>query len=449
MKNSLKNKNVLVYGLGKSGLASFELLKTVKANVITFDDNRFINANSTIDYSKLDFAVVSPGISPNSEIYQKLLINNVKIISEIELAHIFLNGKKIAITGTNGKTTTVTLLGYIFKKYFNFFKRKNVFTAGNIGIPLASIALKTNKKSITFIEVSSFQLEKIQNFNADYVSILNIAPDHLDRYKNIEEYIEAKEKIFDNQNENQIAILNYNDAYHDRFLKKCKGIVYSFSMNDESKNTKFKGIFKHDDRLFFKNLNNEYLLSIKNVKLLGNKNLENILVAVLIAKLEGLNMQKVENIINSFSPLEHRLEIIKIEDNITYINDSKATNIASAVADINAVEGNKIVLLGGSDKGEDFSNLALSLKGDKSIKKYFIYGATKKKIEEALKNNKINNYITCEKFEEAVKKAQNFARNQNNKINVLLAPACASFDEFENYIERGKTFKKIILLNKD
>lgn len=447
MKNVLKNKNILVYGLGKSGLASYELLKTMKANVVTFDDKRFPNKTLDLDIKKLDFAVVSPGIAQTSKLYQELIENNVRIISEIELASMFTKGKKIAITGTNGKTTTITLLGHIFKTCVGKFKRKNIFVAGNVGIPLASIALKTNRKSTSIIELSSFQLEKIENFNADIVSILNIAPDHLDRYKNVNEYIAAKERIFENQEENQIAVLNYNDKNYKRFASKCKGKIYYFSTCDESQNENYKGIFKHEDRLFFKENNIEYLLSVKNIKLVGNKNIENVLAAVLIAKLEELNMKKVERAINSFAPLENRLEVVLQEKNVTYINDSKATNIASAVADINAVEGDKIVLLGGSDKGENFENLAKQLKNNKKIAKFIVFGATSSKIVDAFDKHNMKNYEQKDNFENAVNFAKDLAKKQNKKTTVLLAPACASFDEFENYIERGRAFKKIVILN--
>lgn len=448
MKNILKNKNILVYGLGKSGLASYELLKTMKANVVTFDDKRFPNKKLDLNMEELDFAVVSPGIAQTSKLYQELIQNNVKIISEIELASMFIKGKKIAITGTNGKTTTITLLGHIFKSCLGKFKRKNIFVAGNVGIPLASVALKTNKKSTSIIELSSFQLEKIENFNADIVSILNIAPDHLDRYKSINEYIAAKERIFENQGKNQIAVLNYNDKCYKRFEKKCKGKIYYFSTCDESQNKNYKGIYKHENRLFFKENSIEYLLSVKDVKLIGNKNIENVLAAVLISKLEGLNMKKVERAINNFAPLENRLEIVLQEKNVTYINDSKATNIASAVADINAVDGDKIILLGGSDKGENFDNLAKQLKNNKKITKFIVFGATSDKIVEALNKSNIKNYEKKDNFNSAVMFAKELAAKQDKKITILLAPACASFDEFENYIERGRAFKKIIILNK-
>lgn len=447
MKNILKNKNILVYGLGKSGLASYELLKTMKANVVTFDDKRFSNKMLDLDIKKLDFAVVSPGIPQTSKLYQELIENNVRIISEIELASMFTKGKKIAITGTNGKTTTITLLGHIFKTCVGKFKRKNIFVAGNVGIPLASIALKTNRKSTSIIELSSFQLEKIENFNADIVSILNIAPDHLDRYKNVNEYIAAKERIFENQGKHQIAVLNYNDKNYKRFASKCKGKIYYFSTCDESQNENYKGIFKHEDRLFFKENSIEYLLSVKNIKLVGNKNIENVLAAVLIAKLEGLNMKKVERAINSFAPLENRLEVVLQEKNVTYINDSKATNIASAVADINAIDGDKIVLLGGSDKGENFEKLAKQLKNNKKIAKFIVFGATSSKIVDAFDKHNMKNYEQKDNFENAVNFAKDLAKKQNKKTTVLLAPACASFDEFENYIERGKAFKKIVILN--
>ena len=233
MKNNLKNKNVLVYGLGKSGISAYELLKNKKANVHTFDDIRYPNKALTCDLKTLDFAVVSPGIPPTAQLYQKLIKNNVKIISEIELAHMFLKGKIIAITGTNGKTTTVSLLGEIYKKAT---KHKKVFVCGNIGIPLTKIVNKTTKKSVIILEISSFQLERIENFHAHTASILNLAPDHLDRYSNFEEYIFAKQKIFNNQSMMDYAILNYNDKNCKKFINEIPSKVRFFSIKNEENN---------------------------------------------------------------------------------------------------------------------------------------------------------------------------------------------------------------------
>lgn len=441
MKNNLKNKNVLVYGLGKSGIYAYELLKNKKANVHTFDDIRYPNKALTCDLKTLDFAVVSPGIPPTAQLYQKLIKNNVKIISEIELAHMFLKGKIIAITGTNGKTTTVSLLGEIYKKAT---KHKKVFVCGNIGIPLTKIVNKTTKKSVTILEISSFQLERIENFHAHTASILNLAPDHLDRYSNFEEYIFAKQKIFNNQSMMDYAILNYNDKNSKKFINEIPSKVRFFSIKNEENNKNFKGVFCKDNKIFFKDKSSEFLMSTSKIKLLGKKNLENILCAVLIAYLENLDVKKIAFAVENFAPLPNRLEIVKIENNITYINDSKATNIASAVADLNAIMGKKIALFGGSDKGEDFSVLAKNL--PKSVEKAIIYGKTAKKIEKAFKNFGINNFVKFKSFDEAVNHSIKLAKTYKQKVSVILAPACASFDEFTSYEERGKAFKKSVIL---
>lgn len=435
--NSFKNKNVLVYGLGKSGIAVYDLLKKLKAKVYTFDEFKFPKKELNIDLKSLDLAVISPGVPKNTQVYQNLLLSDVKMISEVEFASCFLKGEIISITGTNGKTTTVSLLGEIFK---NQYGKKKVFVAGNIGLPISKVATKTKPKTNSILELSSFQLELIENFHSNIAVVLNLAPDHLDRYENFEEYISAKFNIFKNLKDDDKVVLNYNDK-----ILKTLDIpnTFYFSINNEEDNASFCGVFLKDKNVFFKNDEVEYLLNINDIKLLGEKNIENILAAVLVAKLKNLDMKKVQESINNFLPLANRLEIVKKEGSITYINDSKATNVASAISDINAIKQSFVLILGGSDKGEDFLPLAENLSNNKFVKQIVVSGQTKQKIAEALEKCNLN-FEVAKSFKAAVLYAIDFAKNFGGEISVLLAPACASFDEFSSYNERGQAFKKYV-----
>lgn len=435
--NDFKNKKVLVYGLGKSGLAVYDLLKKLRAKVYTYDEFKFPNKELNIDLKSLDFAVISPGVPKNTQVYQNLTKCGVKMISEVEFAFYFLKGKVISITGTNGKTTTVSLIGEIFKNQMN---KKRVFVAGNIGLPISKIVTKTKPKTISILELSSFQLELIENFHSNIAVILNLAPDHLDRYENFEEYISAKFNILKNLKDDDKVVLNYND----KILKTLDLLnTYYFSINNEEDNTSFCGVFLKDKNVFFKDGKIEYLVNINNIKLLGEKNIENVLAAVLAAKLKNLDMAKVQKTIDSFMPLANRLEIVKKEGSITYINDSKATNVASAVSDIECIKQSFVLILGGSDKGEDFLPLAENLSNNKFLKQIVVSGQTKQKIGEALEKCNLN-FEIAKNFKAAVLYAIDFAKNFGGEISVLLASACASFDEFSSYNERGQAFKKYV-----
>ena len=437
---NLNGKKVFVFGLGASGIAAYELLKKKKAKVYTFDDVRFPNKTVDIDFCNLDFAIISPGVPNNSLMLKQLERSGVKTISEIEFASNFDEGNIIAITGTNGKTTTTSLTSEIFKECF---KHKSVLTAGNIGLPYSSVVLKTNKKTHTILEVSSFQLERIENFKPNIAAILNLAPDHLDRYDTFEDYVFAKTNIFRNQAENDFSILNYNDEKCKKIANSLISNVYYFSHNDESQTENFKGVYIQNRNIYFKDDKIEKLFCVDGIKLIGGKNLENILCAVLIAKICKLDIDKVERAVKNFKPLSNRLEFVKQIKNVSCINDSKATNIASAIADLNAVDGKKVVIFGGSDKGEDFNDLAANL--DDDVVGVFVCGANKDKILCSLRDCEIQNVFCCENLKDATQKASEFALNYNDNITLILAPACASFDEFDNYIERGKFFKKCIL----
>ena len=357
------------------------------------------------------------------------------MISELELGYLNLYGKLVAITGTNGKTTTTTLVGEILGK-------ENVFIAGNIGLPLISLSGKTDAGSITVCETSSFQLETIDMFHPQIAVILNLAPDHLIRHKTFERYIECKKRIYKNQTQNDFLVLNYDDWSKD-IMKDASSQIYYFSTHDQFENSEFRGTYVSGGEIYFKdNIENVFVMETDKIKLIGKKNLENVLAGILISKLLGVNNLQISQRIQNFHPLRHRLEVVGTTQKICYINDSKATNVASAVCDISCLGGKCVPLFGGSDKGEDFDALFEGL-GD-NVLSAVVYGATKDKL--AMSANKVgfSKIVECENLKQAIEKGKQICLEnyQGERINLVLAPACASFDEFSNYEERGDFFKK-------
>ncbi|MDD4110606.1 MAG: UDP-N-acetylmuramoyl-L-alanine--D-glutamate ligase [Clostridia bacterium] len=442
----MKIKNILVYGLGKSGFAVQEFYKNKGITPLIFDDVKKIDDLKDFDLKKLKLAVVSPGVDEDKDLYKKLEENRVKIISELELGFQNIKGEVIAVTGTNGKTTTCSLIGHILKS-----ANSNTFIAGNIGIPLISLHKKTNKKSKIVCEVSSFQLMKIRKFRPKISAILNLTPDHLTRHKTFENYIEAKCRIFENQKRNDFCVLNYDDSLTRELYKKTKAKAFYFSMQDQTKNKDFVGTFYFNNKFYYKTDKKiELIMNNEKIKLIGNKNKENILCAILVLLLCNVDAKIINFAVNEFLPLENRLEKVLTKNKITYINDSKATNIGSTIADINAFNEKVVLLLGGSDKGENFRILFKAL--TPNIYKCVLYGATRENMQKCADEVNYKDYVICEDFDKAViegnKLSKELAKGGVQNV-LLLAPACASFDQFKNYEERGKYFKKLILnLNK-
>ena len=430
--NPYKRKHILIYGLGKSGIASKKFLESNGAKVWVYCDGDKIKFN----FDNIDLVVVSPGVALDSPVCQEFIKRKIKIISELELGYLNLNGKLVAITGTNGKTTTTALVGKIIEN-------ENTFVAGNIGLPLISLYRKTDASTITICEASSFQLETIDMFHPNISAILNIAPDHLFRHKTFENYIECKKNIYKNQTKNDILILNYDD-WSKNICENTQVNKYFFSTFDQFDNSSFKGTYVSDGEIYFKeNFENTFIMNTKSIKLLGKKNLENVLAAVLISKLLGISNSQISQRIENFLPLKHRLEIVYETKKIRYINDSKATNVASAIADISCLDGKSVVLFGGSDKGESFDILFKNL--DENVIMAVVFGETKEKLINSAKKVGFDRVKTCENICKAIKLGEQicFDYCSDEKINLILAPACASFDEFSNYEERGETFRKI------
>ncbi len=432
--NPYKKKSVLIYGMARSGLAARDFLLKKGARVFTYDDKD----KQKFKLEKLDFVVISPGISENNELYKLLKNNNIPIISELELGCKNIQGNLIAVTGTNGKTTTVLLLSHILP---------NSSAAGNIGVPITSLCEKSNKKDNIVCEVSSFQLLHTEMISPNISVILNLSPDHLDRHKTYQNYIDTKCKIFKNQTDKDICILNYDDLETKKLHYKTNARVYYFSTHDQIQNFDYCGVYLSNNEIYFKyGVSNLFIMTTDNIKLLGEKNLENILASIICACLLGVSPLEIAKKVNSFEPLPNRLEIVKDEGKILYINDSKATNIASTLGDVQAIKLPTILLLGGSDKGEDFRTLFKNL--PEYIFKCVIYGATKDDMQKCADDVGYKDIITCENFEDGILKGKQLCKelleNNREKCCLILAPACASFDEFKNYEQRGEMFKNLI-----
>lgn len=427
----LKNKKVLVYGLGDSGRSVIKLLKSKGANVSFYDDDiryfEYVGFERNPTEKEFDLVVLSPGVKC---IGNKLLENfrekEIEIISEIDLAYLFAKGKIIAITGTNGKTTTSMLVYKILKA-----SGKKVFLCGNIGLPFSAVVEKTSKDCVVVCEVSNFQLESSKYFRADVSCVLNVMPDHLDRHGNFEEYLKTKQKITQKIKSKDLLILNFDDFYAKRFFhKKC---MYF------SKKILKKGVFVKNNQIF---VNKKPILSLNEIFLKGEKNLENVLASVSICSKFKVASQDISLAIQNFVPASHRMQNLGEINGVCFIDDSKATNLASTLACVQAFENEQIVLLmGGQGKSIEYDPL---FEKRYNIKTLICFGKEGRTIFECAKKYDIQSEC-FEKFAQAVEYAKEIAAKGDY---VLLSPACASYDEFSSYVERGEKFKEIVLRQK-
>ncbi|MGB9766929.1 MAG: UDP-N-acetylmuramoyl-L-alanine--D-glutamate ligase [Sulfurihydrogenibium sp.] len=415
---------ILIYGKGKTGTELKSFLDSKGIQNIILDDN------DSIENVKPELIIVSPGVPFFKEIYRFAKKNRIPIISDIEYAYRFFKGDVIAITGTDGKTTTTSLIYDIFKSVSS----KNVFVGGNYGIPFINAVDKNYDLAV--LELSSFQLYSTKTFKPKIAILLNISKDHLDWHKKIKHYVLSKFKIFKNQTEKDYLILNHDDSCLRNIQAKSK--VYYFSLNTLPKDK--KGIFLKDKK------DNQYLLTIRDVsekdlvvktKLIGLHNLQNIMASILAAYLYGLDLDKVLEVIEKFEPLPHRIEFVANIKGISFYNDSKATTVQAVEKAIDSFDKNVILILGGINKGGDFSTLKDKLK--EKVKKAIIIGRDKEEIKRM-----IEDYTDVElssSLEDAVMKAFNSAEKG---YTVILSPGCASFDMFKSYADRGEKFKKIV-----
>lgn len=429
----LKNKKVLVYGLGDSGRAVIKVLRHQQAHVSFYDDNikyfEYIGFERNPEQQDYDFVVISPGIkclnNPLLKIFEE---KNILVLSEIDFAFLMSKGKIVAITGTNGKTTVSMLTNKILKT-----AGFQTFLCGNVGLPFSSICERTTKESVIVCEVSNFQLEMSKLFHPNIACVLNIKPDHLDRHGTFEEYVRVKSKIANHMKRKDVLILNLDD-------EEAKKMVLHKNFQFFSKNRLKKGVSVFKNQIF---INRKSVLSLNDIKLKGEKNLENVLASVSICSHFKVNAEQYSNAINSFTPASHRMEEIGDVDGVVYVDDSKATNVASTVACVQAYKNEQIILLlGGFGKDISYDEIFLQ---NCHFKEIVCFGKEADKIFETAKKFE-KNVSKFEKFEQAVNHCK-----ENATIGdfCILSPACASFDEFSSYAERGEKFVELVLRNYD
>lgn len=446
---NVTEKKVLVFGSGISGIGAVKLLEKHGADVILYDGNEKLDPEAlrtklgegckaeiilgeleTSVLDCLDLAVLSPGVPTDLPVVCAMRERNIPIIGEVELAYQFGKGKVLAITGTNGKTTTTTLLGQIMRDY-----QDDVHVVGNIGNPYTIAADEMTEQSVAVAEMSSFQLETIVTFRPDVSAILNYTPDHLNRHHTMEAYIEAKENIARNQTENDYCILNYEDEIMRKFSEKLKCQVLFFSSQHKLE----KGIYLEDGKIIYKNPEEMCVCDVNELQILGTHNYENVMAAVAMAAVYGVPMESIRKTICAFSGVEHRIEYVTEKQGVAYYNDSKGTNPDAAIKGIQAMNRRTVLIGGGYDKDSEYTEWIQAFDG--KVKKLILIGATKEKIAADAEKCGFHDYVFAETFEEAVLLAAKLAEPGEA---VLLSPACASWGMFPNYEVRGEKFKEIV-----
>jgi len=438
---NVKDKNIVVLGAARSGLAVAKLLHQKQANVFVSDQAEAttkqvemqILEDQQIDYEfgqhskrilDSDFIVLSPGIPRHSSIVQEIYSKGIPIYSELEIAFWFCSSPIIAITGSNGKTTTTTLLGEILRTV-----TPQSIVAGNIGNAFSDVVLESNESNWAAIEVSSFQLETIDKFHPRVVVILNLAPNHLDWYDSYDAYIEAKLLILKNLQDDDYLIYNADDQLLSEKVQECQAKKRTFSLR------------KSDSSIIIKNneiiSNDKKLISTNEIRLNGNHNYQNAMAASLAANIAGIDDQNISDVLTEFKGVEHRLEFVTTIRDINFINDTKATTVESLGVALTSFETPIILIAGGKDKGSDYNKLNNLIA--EYAREVILIGSAKEKMSDSWE--KIIPIHKSETLTDAVEMAFNLARAGEN---VLLSPACSSFDMFNDFEDRGKKFKEIV-----
>ena len=424
-----EGKKVLIAGLGKSGKAAKELLDSLGAEVSVWDEKL---GCFPAREEKFDVVVLSPGVPPGKEYIKSCSDAGALIIGELELSYLLCRGQFLAITGTNGKTTTTTLLGEIFKN-----AGKDVFVVGNIGLPGCAVAQETGEESWLVTEVSSFQLETIKDFRPRISVLLNITPDHLDRHITMENYIDAKAKIFMNQNENDHFVVNYDDKESYGLAGRCRAKIVPFSRTTELD----FGVFVKDGEIVCLDEKKCLTRFIKTENLLipGDHNLENALAAVAASYFADIQSRVISETLSTFPGVEHRLEDCGELGGVRFINDSKGTNPDASIKAVEALAGPIILIAGGYDKKSGFESFIDSFGG--KVKYMVLLGETAGKIKETADNKGFFDSKIVSGMEECLSTAYGLAAPGDT---VLLSPACASWDMYTDFEERGRHFKECI-----
>ena len=405
-----------------------EFIKILEKNGIPYE----MNGHTFGMVKEFDLAVLSPGVPLDSEIVNELKKSNVSFIGEMEFAYQNApNTGVVAITGTNGKSTTTALTGNIFR-----FSSFNTVTGGNLGTPYSELLINNPFPDIAVLETSCFQLETIKNFHPKVAVFLNFTEDHLNRYKTMDEYLFYKKRIFENQTTKDFAVLNYNVPLLRGLAEKIKSNVYFFSVTDPVE----KGVYIREGQIMFRNTTNEeVILPVASIKLRGSHNLENVLAAVLASKLMKVPNEVINKGVETFKGLEHRLEEVRRINGVLYVNDSKATTPDSTIKALDAFNEKIVLIAGGSSKNNDFSSMAKILKA--KLRKLILMGDTAPDIANSALEQGYSDIVFASDLKDAVLLAKKVARSGDI---VLLSPACASFDMFKDFEDRGEQFKEIV-----
>jgi len=452
MTADLKEKRVLVIGSGLSGVGSVKLLDQIGALPVMLEENtkvteedirkklyeedrdktEIIIGEITDDtLNSISLVVPSPAVPLDSPTVMRIKALNIPIWSEIELAYNFSKGTMVAITGTNGKTTTTTLVGEIMKAHY-----ESVYVVGNIGVSFAENALGMRDDTVIVGEISSFQLEAVDNFHAKVSAILNITPDHLNRHHTMECYASMKENITNKQTAEDTCVLNYDNEYTRDFGKRCPSKVVFFSTKEELKD----GFFLDGDNIVMANGGSKtVIMNIHDMNLVGLCNVENVMAAIAMSLAMGVPLSTILEVIRNFKAVEHRIEFVATKRGVDYYNDSKGTNPDAAIQGIKAMSKPTILIGGGYDKGSEYDEW-LECFGD-TVKLLVLIGQTKEKIAECAEKHGFTNYVFKDTYEEALEFCTKSAQPGDA---VLLSPACASWDMFPSYEVRGKKFKEYV-----
>jgi len=444
---------VLIAGTGKSGLAAARMVLDMGAKVILYNSDETTDPGAVLEkfgegepvelitgqlyaghVRNVSLAVVSPGIPLDAPFIQVIDKAGVPLIGEMELAYQASKGKICAITGTNGKTTTTSMVGEIMKAYY-----PDVHVCGNIGVPFCEEALLTGDRSVSVLEVSSFMLETIHEFRPRVSAILNITPDHLDRHKSMNNYIRCKEAITFNQTEDDYTVLNYNDEVLRNFGtgKMLRPHVIWFSSVEEPAG---EAVYVSDNRIIAKTKDEKVTIcKCSEMNVIGRHNYENACAAAAVALKMGVPAEVIGRVLTEFKAVEHRIEFVRERSGVRYYNDSKGTNTDAAIQALNAMPGPTILIGGGYDKNLEFDDWVKLFPG--KVKHLVLLGQTRDKITDCCRKYGFTDIMYAEDMEEAVKICASYA---NEGDYVLLSPACASWGMFKNYEERGKIFKKCV-----
>ncbi len=448
-------KNVLVFGAGKSGIAAAKLLLDHHAEVILYDGNENADVEKIREQlenrenlriccgqlpeeikENLDLMVLSPGVPVDLPLVEEIRGRGVGIWGEVELAYECSRGRVLAITGTNGKTTTTALLGEIMKNYC-----PDVKVVGNIGIPYTSVADKTTEDTVTVAEISSFQLETIDKFRPDVSAILNITPDHLNRHHTMENYIKAKCSITKNQTPDQTCVLNYEDEVLRKFGEETSVHVLYFSSLRELE----EGLYLKDGEIIWAaEGKKQSVIRTDELNILGRHNYENAMAAAGMALEFGVPLEKIQETLRTFQAVEHRIEYVTEKRGVRFYNDSKGTNPDAAIKGIQAMNRPTLLIGGGYDKQSEYDEWIDSFDG--KVKKLVLIGQTREKIAKTAREHGFYDYEFADSLEDAVRICYDNAAEGDA---VLLSPACASWGMFPNYEVRGKMFKDLVYALKE